>query len=171
MEVSIRRAVKADGTALTALDTAVWSPGVTPSPPPQPDRDFFPEGDDPGSTLVAVVDGGLAGYVTLAAGHLESSRHVLEVSGLAVEPSLHRHGVGRRLVEAAADEARDRKARRLTLRVLAPNRPARALYEACGFEVEGILRGEFWLGGRYVDDVLMALDLTKGTKLMDGARS
>ena len=30
----------------------------------------------------------------------------------------------------------------------------------CGFEVEGVLRGEFLLGGRYVDDVLMALDLT-----------
>ncbi len=79
---------------------------------------------------------------------------------MAVAPSMHRRGVGRRLIEAAAAEARRREARRLTLRVLAPNRGARALYEACGFEVEGVLRGEFLLGGRYVDDVLMALDLT-----------
>ena len=37
---------------------------------------------------------------------------------------------------------------------------ARGLYEAAGFEVEGVLRGEFLLEGDYVDDVLMALDLT-----------
>ena len=33
-------------------------------------------------------------------------------------------------------------------------------YERCGFVVEGVLRGEFHLDGEYVDDVLMALDLT-----------
>ena len=90
---------------------------------------------------------------------LASNRHVLEVRGLAVDPAMHRRGIGRRLVQAAADEALERGATRLTLRVLAPNRAARALYESCGFEVEGVLRGEFLLEGRYVDDVLMAQDL------------
>jgi hypothetical protein len=33
------------------------------------------------------------------------------------------------------------------------------LYESCGFRVEGVLREEFRIEGRYVDDVLMALDL------------
>ena len=33
--------------------------------------------------------------------------------------------------------------------------PAR-LYESCGFTVEGVLREEFFLGERYVNDVLMA---------------
>ena len=33
---------------------------------------------------------------------------------------------------------------------------ARRLYESCGFTAEGVLREEFFLGGRYVDDVLMA---------------
>ena len=50
--------------------------------------------------------------------------------------------------------------RKLTLRVLGHNGPARALYEACGFEVEGVSRGLFFLDGVYVDDVLLALDLT-----------
>ena len=49
---------------------------------------------------------------------------------------------------------------RSTLRVFAPNAAARALYDAAGFEVEGVLRGEFFLEGEYVDDLLMALDLT-----------
>jgi ribosomal protein S18 acetylase RimI-like enzyme len=160
MEVSIRRANREDGPALSALDAAVWSPEVSPAPPAPPSREFFRE-SGPDSTLVATLDSAIAGYVKLAPVlELDSNRHVLEIRGMAVAPSMHRRGVGRRLIEAAAAEARRRGARRLTLRVLAPNRGARALYEACGFEVEGVLRGEFLLGGSYVDDVLMALDLT-----------
>jgi RimJ/RimL family protein N-acetyltransferase len=44
--------------------------------------------------------------------------------------------------------------------VLETNTRARRLYEAAGFEVEGVLRDEFLLAGRYVDDLLMARDLT-----------
>jgi ribosomal protein S18 acetylase RimI-like enzyme len=85
---------------------------------------------------------------------------VLEVSGIAVDPALRRRGVGRALVDAAIAEARARGARRLTLRVLAPNDGARRLYESAGFVVEGVQREEFLLDGSYVDDLLMALDLS-----------
>jgi len=44
--------------------------------------------------------------------------------------------------------------------VLGHNTPARNLYTACGFEIEGVLRGFFRLDGRDVDDVLMTLPLT-----------
>ena len=42
---------------------------------------------------------------------------------------------------------------------MATNPSARRLYEFCGFRVEGVLRGEFLIGGVLVDDVLMARDL------------
>ena len=58
-------------------------------------------------------------------------------------------------MEEAKAEAVRRGARKLSLRVMAPNATARRLYEACGFVVEGILVGEFILNGRPVDDVLM----------------
>ena len=110
--------------------------------------------------LVAVVDGEVAGYVKLGrATPLAASDHVVTVTGLAVSPVFQRRGVGRALIDAAAAEARARGARRLTLRVLGPNAPARRLYESAGFVVEGVQRGEFLLEGEYVDDVLMALDL------------
>ena len=122
-------------------------------------------GKRPDGTLVTVVDGVVAGYVKLAPVlDLASNRHVLEVRGLAVDPAMHRRGLGRRLMQKAAEVALKRGARRLTLRVLASNRAARALYESCGFEVEGVLRGEFMLDGRYVDDVLMALDLAAASE-------
>ena len=88
--------------------------------------------------------------------------HVLEIKGLAGRTrAIRRRGVG-----ARAPAGRDRAGasapalRKLTLRVLGHNAAARALYAACGFEVEGVLRELFLLDGRYVDDVLMALDLT-----------
>lgn len=52
------------------------------------------------------------------------------------------------------EEARRQGARRLTLRVLGHNTPARKLYESEGFVVERILPEEFLLDGAYVDDVL-----------------
>jgi ribosomal protein S18 acetylase RimI-like enzyme len=107
--------------------------------------------------LVAEVDGVIAGYISIRpATELQASRHVQHVTGLAVDPALQGRGVGRALVEAAAVEAASRGARRLTLRVLEPNVAARQLYDACGFVVEGVLRGEFHLDGEDVDDVLMA---------------
>lgn len=162
LETEIRLARKDDDPALTALDVATWSPDVTPAPAWPQDRRFFNSESRPEDVLVADVDGHVAGYAKLGpALPLESSRHVLEVKGLVVDPDHHRRGIGRLLMEAAVRAASARGARRLTLRVLAPNTAARALYESCGFAVEGVLREEFRLGGRYVDDVLMALDLTR----------
>jgi len=63
------------------------------------------------------------------------------------------------VLDAVVEEARARRCRRVTLRVLGHNAGARRLYETAGFAVEGILRGEFFLDGVYVDDVLMALEL------------
>src|SRR5919204_2032455 len=155
--MDIRPARREDDAALVALDKATWSPDVSPGPEPSGKREFFGSDENPANTLVAVVDGAVAGYIRLSpATRLESSRHVLMITGLAVDPAYHRRGLARALLDAAAEEAAARGVRRLTLRVLAPNAGARALYEACGFEVEGILREEFFVAGSYVDDVLMA---------------
>ena len=157
----IRSARPVDDADLRALDVAAWSWLHSPAPAPAPDAPFFVHGLTPADVLVAEVDGALAGYVALgSATQLASNRHVVYVRGLAVAPAHRRRGVGRALVEAAVAAARERGARRLTLRVLGTNAPGRALYEACGFTVEGVQREEFLLDGRYVDDVLMALTLT-----------
>jgi ribosomal protein S18 acetylase RimI-like enzyme len=102
----------------------------------------------------------VAGYVALGTPTaLESNRHVVLIRGLAVSPGFQRRGIARALLAAAEATARERGARRLTLRVLGTNPAARALYEGYGFVVEGVQREEFLLDGRYVDDVLMALQL------------
>jgi ribosomal protein S18 acetylase RimI-like enzyme len=132
---------------------------VSPVPLWPEDTDFFAK-RAPADVLVADREGLAVGYITLGRPTpIESNRHVLQIAGLAVDPGCHRQGVGRQLLEAAITEATRRGARRLTLRVLGGNSAARALYASCGFVVEGVQREEFWLGGRYVDDVLMARTL------------
>lgn len=64
------------------------------------------------------------------------------------------------MVDAGIERARKEGRRKLMLRVLGANDGARRLYESRGFEVEGTLREVFLLDGEYVDDHLMALDLT-----------
>jgi ribosomal protein S18 acetylase RimI-like enzyme len=156
---TVRPARTDDSAELRALDHAAWSWLGSPAPRPTEDGDFF-ENIRPDDVLIAAVNGEIAAYVQFGAPTpLESNRHVLHITGLAVHPDHRGNGLGRVLVTAAAEEAASRGARRLTLRVLAPNEPARRIYEACGFHTEGVLKEEFLLEGRYVDDVLMALDL------------
>jgi ribosomal protein S18 acetylase RimI-like enzyme len=159
--VTIRVATADDDAALARLDQLTWSWRSSPAPAPPPGTRFFDPRGRPDDVLVADAGGGVVGYVHLGpATPVPSNRHVLMVRGLAVDPARRGAGIGRALVDAAVRVARARGARRLTLRVLGPNGAARALYDAAGFVVEGVLRQEFLLDGHYVDDVLMARDLT-----------
>jgi ribosomal protein S18 acetylase RimI-like enzyme len=158
--IDVRGARPEDDAALVGIDDATWTSAVSPAPPPPSPRMFFGERTAPADVLVAELDGRVAGYATLRNPiPLPSHAHVLELNGLAVAPAAAGRGVGRWLVEAAVAEATARGARKLTLRVLGPNAVARRLYRRCGFVEEGVLREEFLLDGRYVDDVLMARTL------------
>jgi ribosomal protein S18 acetylase RimI-like enzyme len=158
----LRSAVPEDEEALRLIDQQTWTAAVSPAAAPGPGTAFFDDRTAPQDVLVAEIDGTVAGYVALRRPtHLPSHAHVLEVAGLAVSPLHQRLGVGEVLVRGVIDEAAARGARKLSLRVLAPNAGARRLYERCGFVLEGVLRGEFLLDGEYVDDVLMARHLTE----------
>ncbi|QSS90350.1 MULTISPECIES: GNAT family N-acetyltransferase [Streptomyces] len=165
--LAVRPAAPADEAELAELDRSTWSTlhAVLPRPTP-PYGPFFEEGHPPEDFLVveaAGAEGGaprVAGYVRVVPPTpLASNAHVRQIRGLAVAGWARGAGVGRLLVRAACDEARRRGANRITLRVLAHNEPARALYASEGFAVEGVLPGEFFLNGRYVDDVCMGRSL------------
>jgi O-acetyl-ADP-ribose deacetylase (regulator of RNase III)/RimJ/RimL family protein N-acetyltransferase len=159
--LTVRLARPDDEAVLSRIDRATWSELTSPAPLPGGERAFFSEdGPRPEDVLVAERGDRVVGWAKIE--HptpFPASEHVWHVTGLAVDPAEQGSGVGRALVEALIEAARIRGARRLTLRVFAPNEPARRLYERLGFETEGVLRGEFRVGDDYVDDVLMALDL------------
>ncbi|MGW1466463.1 N-acetyltransferase family protein [Streptomyces sp. NPDC002308] len=168
---AIRPALPSDETALAALDRETWSTLHAVQPRPQPPYPpFFDERHSPRDILVAetvtesvqegerVAQGAprMAGYLRLVAPTpFACHQHVRQIQGLAVDAGARGLGIGRALLRAAFTEARRQGANRITLRVLGHNTPARALYASEGFAVEGVLLGEFFLNGGYVDDVLM----------------
>lgn len=157
----IRTATLDDEDTLGRLDRDTWSPlhAVKPRPRP-PYEPFYSDRFGPRDHLVAEIDNTVVGYIRLGfPTPLACNAHVRQIQGLAVADEARGAGVGRALLRAAQDEARRRGARRITLRVLGHNTPARKLYESEGFLVEGILPEEFLLDGEYVDDVLMGRSL------------
>ena len=67
----------------------------------------------------------------------EAEPGVAHVYAMWVVPDSRGAGVGRALVDAVADWARDRGCDRLVLSVTESNQTARRFYEACGFEDTG----------------------------------
>jgi ribosomal protein S18 acetylase RimI-like enzyme len=79
--------------------------------------------------------------------------------GMYVRAGARNAGVGRRLVEAVIDYARQH-VEVLQLDVVSENGAARRLYASLGFVEYGMERKALKQGGRYYDEVLMAKDLT-----------
>lgn len=157
----IRHATLDDEDTLGRLDRATWSTLHAVAPRPQPPYEpFYGERFGPRDHLVADLDGVLVGYIRLGfPTPLACNAHVRQIQGLVVAEEARGAGVGRALLRAAQEEARRLGARRITLRVLGHNAPARKLYESEGFVVEGVLPEEFLLDGEYVDDVFMGRSL------------
>ncbi|MGW6020737.1 N-acetyltransferase family protein [Streptomyces sp. NPDC055099] len=153
----IRTALPDDEEALGRIDRVTWSTLHAVQPAPQlPYPPFFSERFGPHDHLVAELNGVVVGYIRLGyPTSVLANAHVRQILGFAVTDEARGKGVGRRLVRAAVEEARRQGARRITLRVLGHNIPARTLYASEGFVIEGVLPGEFFLDGVYVDDVLM----------------
>jgi ribosomal protein S18 acetylase RimI-like enzyme len=163
--VAVRVARPKDEAGLARLDAAAWTPASGfPSVAERvndPFFTFFTDNSPPEAHLVAELDGRLAGYIRLnPVTPLRENTHVLGIVGLAVAPGDRRRGVASALLAAAEQHARARGSRKLSLRVLGTNETAMRLYERHGFVLEGTLRDEFRIDGRFVDDVLMAKHLT-----------
>ena len=98
---------------------------------------------------------GIAGFVIREG---EKERHKGLLWGMYVRPDSRNAGVGRQLVEAVIDHARD-GVEVIQLSVVSGNESARRLYARLGFVEYGVERNSLKQDGRYYDEVLMALDL------------
>jgi RimJ/RimL family protein N-acetyltransferase len=162
----VRRAAPADAAALVELGRAVggepegWLISDTTWRGVSEERRYlkavrrFPHA----AVFVAEAEEGIVGRLSVARDEHPASRHVADL-GLMVAAGHRRRGVGRALLEAAADWAREAGVRKLELHVFPHNAPAIALYEQFGFRREGYRRAHFRRSEQYVDAILMAFDV------------
>ena len=92
-----------------------------------------------GRVCLALRDGLLVGFVAVEVAHdedLDSCEG--EVTSLHVRPDLHGQGIGRRLLAEGEALLRTEGCHAAVLWVLAANGPARAFYERCGWQADGV---------------------------------
>jgi ribosomal protein S18 acetylase RimI-like enzyme len=94
---------------------------------------------------------GVAGYFTHE-GSKQAHKGVLW--GMYVRPTARSSGLGRRLIEAVLDHARER-VEAIQLTVVSENEGARRLYSTLGFVEYGLEKRALKQNGRYYDEVLM----------------
>lgn len=114
----------------------------------------------PDAAVFAAVTGAgaVVGRLSIARDQHPASLHIADL-GIMVAAASRRRGVGRALMEAAADWAGSVGITKLQLHVFPHNPAAIALYEQLGYEREGLRRAHFPRDGEPVDVVLMALVL------------
>lgn len=151
----VRTSELKDAAQLIEIDKLVWNSDTTPAVIHPVSREDFLQSNPPGSQLVAVMGDTICGYLGFSCPTpLASNQHVYDIN-IAVHPSYQRLGIGRMLMESMKQLAAEQGKRKLCLRVLASNTKALEFYLRCGFVEQGRLVEEFYLNGRYVDDLLL----------------
>jgi RimJ/RimL family protein N-acetyltransferase len=102
----------------------------------------------------AFLQGTLAGIAGYAAQESPKHAHKALLWGMYVRPAARNSGLGKRLVEAVLDHARER-VEALQLTVVSENEAARRLYGSLGFVEYGLEKRALKQDGRYYDEVLM----------------
>ncbi len=111
--------------------------------------------------FVALLDDAVIGWCDVS----PLDRPVFEHAGLLGMGVVAEHrgrGIGRELLRAALENAREMGLTRVELTVREGNAAARALYEKAGFAVEGLKRNAVRVDGRYENLVCMAVLFHEG---------
>ena len=109
--------------------------------------------------IVAEADGRLVGMSGAIRGEYARNKHVATL-GIAIRKSHARRGIGAAMMLALEDWARSQGITRLELSVMQTNKGARRFYRRLGYRTEGRKRRAVKLADRYVDEVMMAKQIS-----------
>lgn len=115
--------------------------------------------DKKGVYLVAELDGRIVGHAFLDPFGVKSLSHIASLN-IAVHAGWQRQGIGTLLLDRIIDWAnKTGQLEKIQLNVRASNFAAIALYKKMSFQEEGRLKNHVKLHDRYVDDLVMGLNL------------
>lgn len=108
-----------------------------------------------GVSLVAELAGDVVGSLGIMRGTRRATQHSAEF-GIYLAPHARGLGIGRALIDCAETWAREFGVSRIALGVFSTNDRAVKLYEACGYQHEGVERNGMQLPEGPVDVITMA---------------
>lgn len=137
MNVQIREATPADAVTIERIESdadalLVERFAATDWPPPTPADERLRA---PGFILVASISDGESGSTIVGFVHVRELDGHAHLEQLSVSPAYGRRGIGRSLVHAALDRARDRGHGAITLRTYVDVPWNAPFYASCGFAV------------------------------------
>lgn len=154
--ITVRPKLPSDSKALWLLED-VWNETNTPVPMPKKKLEEFELEIADREMLVAHNEqGNVIGMVSY---HLISTlpAHCKQwMLGISVSPEAQGQGVGRHLMEAIIQLAKQKGIAKLSLRVMGTNPGAIAFYKRLGFVQEAHFQREFWINHTWVDDFQFA---------------
>jgi hypothetical protein len=106
--------------------------------------------------LIAEVGPQIVGNLNLQIGVPSKRSHTAYVFRIVLK-GFRGMGIGTEMMGLAAEMARERGVERLHLSVFSSNTRAIGFYGRLGFETEGVLKKQFVIDGKYVDEVHMAM--------------
>lgn len=115
--------------------------------------------NDEKSAFIGVeIDGYIAGCLSINGSNRKRMKHCVEF-GISVEKKYWGKGIGRLLLDEMISICKDNGIRKINLKTSEDNERAINLYKSYGFEIEGRLKNECCIDGKFSDTYCMALHL------------
>ncbi|MBL3591667.1 MAG: GNAT family N-acetyltransferase [gamma proteobacterium endosymbiont of Lamellibrachia anaximandri] len=105
--------------------------------------------------FVAVKNKNIIGFIGGTGGKFNRNRHSINIA-MGVLGEYQRQGIGRSLLKALINWAKSHQFKRIELSVIENNIKAKSLYEAFGFEVEGLKQNSLIINGKLTNEYYMA---------------
>ena len=112
-----------------------------------------------GLLMVAQVNGKVVGMGHLTKGKWEKNRHV-GFLGMVILKEFREIGIGTAMMDYMMRWARQEQLEKISLSVFSTNKRAIRLYQKFGFELEGTIKRQYKIEGKYVDELFMRKFLT-----------
>lgn len=112
--------------------------------------------NDKHSTIIILKkDGKIIGDVTLISHDNPEIKHWVEL-GISIDKEWRKKGLGDALMKFAIEFCKKKKFRKISLSVFSSNQAAITLYKKYGFINEGVRKEQYYINGKFIDEVLMS---------------